>query len=100
MSGKLHDFVKERIQMLIINEDFERHEAAKQGVSIRLDPGKVRGIDFIAKELDLSRQALLQRIVEDGFAEVIEAWADTHGEGASDAYRKVVDLMSFREEDL
>ncbi|MNO87248.1 hypothetical protein D3C76_786670 [compost metagenome] len=99
MSGKLQEFVKERLQMLIINEDFERREAAKQGVSIRLEPGKVRGIDFIAKELDMSRQALLQRIVEDGMAEVIEAWAATH-EDAQQAYRNVQEVMSFREEDL
>lgn len=99
MSLKLQEFVKDRVDMLIIQEDIERREAAKQGVSIRLEPGKVRGIDFIAKELDMSRQALLQRIVEDGMAEVIEAWAGKH-EDAQEAYRNVQAVMSFREEDL
>lgn len=98
MSEKLKNFVKERIQMLIINEDEERREAAKQGVSIRLEPGKVRGLDFIAKELEVSRQALLQRIVEDGLQTVIEAWADQHGEHSKQAYRKVLDVMSREDE--
>lgn len=100
MSGKLTEFVKERIQMLIINEDEAAREAGRQAISIRLEPGKVRAIDFIAKELDLSRQALLQRIVDVGMSEVIEAWADQQGEGAQEAYRKVLDLMAFREGDL
>lgn len=98
MSEKLENFVKERIQMLIINEDEERREAAKQGVSIRLEPGKVRGLDFIAKELEVSRQALLQRIVESGLQTVIEAWADQQGEHSQEAYRKVLDVMSCEDE--
>jgi len=100
MSGKLTDFVQERIKMLVINEDEARREASKQGVSIRLEPGKVRAIDFIAKELDLSRQALLQKIIDTGLSEVIEAWADQHGDNAQEAYRKVCDLIAVREEDL
>jgi hypothetical protein len=100
MGQNLKQFVQERFQLQVINEDEARREASKQGVSIRLDQGKVRGLDFMAKELDLSRQALLLEIVNSGLDEVIEAWAAQHGDKAGEAYRKVADLMSIQAEDL
>lgn len=100
MGQNLKQFVQERFQLQVINEDEARREASKQGVSIRLDAGKVRGIDFMAKELDLSRQALLLEIINSGLDEVIEAWAGQHGDKSQEAYRKVADLMSIQAEDL
>ena len=100
MSKKLQQFVQERFKLQVMNEEAAMREAAKQGVSIRLDPGSVRGIDFMAKELDLSRQALLLEIINSGLGEVIEAWASQHGDKTQEAYRKVADLMSIQAEDL
>jgi len=100
MGQNLKQFVQERFKLQVMNEDAAMREAAKQGVSIRLDPGTVRGIDFMAKELDLSRQALLLEIINSGLGEVIEAWASQHGDKAGEAHRKVSDLMSIQAEDL
>ena len=100
MGQNLKQFVQDRFQLQVINEDEARREASKQGVSIRLDAGRVRGIDFMAKELDLSRQALLLEIINSGLDEVIEAWASQHGDKAGEAHRKVSDLMSIQAEDL
>ena len=100
MGQNLKQFVQDRFKLQVMNEDAAMREAAKQGVSIRLDPGTVRGIDFMAKELDLSRQALLLEIINSGLGEVIEAWASQHGDKASEVHRKVSDLMSIQVEDL
>lgn len=98
--SRLKRFVQERIELMAIAEDHDKEEAAKQGVSIRLDPGKVRVIDHMAKQLDMSRQALLLEFITNGLVEVIEAYSDTFGEDAQKVYREIVDLSRHTAEDL
>jgi hypothetical protein len=96
----LQRFVQERIESMAISEDQDKEEAAKQGVSIRLDPGRIRGLDHMAKQLDISRQALLLELVKTGLHEVITAWANSYGDDGQKVYREIADLMSFKTEDL
>lgn len=96
----LQRFVQERIQFMYIAEDRDKQEAAKQGVSIRLDPGNIRGLDHMAKQLDISRQALLLELVKTGLDEVITAWANSQGDDSQKVYREIADLMSIKAEDL
>jgi len=96
----LQRFVQERIELMYIAEDLAQRDAAKQGVSIRLDPGRIRGLDHMAKQLDISRQALLLELVSTGLHEVITAWADRQGDDREKVYREISDLMSIKAEDL
>lgn len=96
----LQRFVQERIELMYIAEDRDKQEAAKQGVSIRLDPGHIRGLDHMAKQLDISRQALLLELVKTGLHEVITEWANNQGDDSQKVYREIADLMSIKAEDL
>lgn len=96
----LQRFVQERIEIMDIAEDRDKEEAAKQGISIRLDPGRIRGLDHMAKQLDISRQALLLELIKTGLHEVITAWADSQGESGQKVFREISELMSFKPEDL
>jgi len=100
MGQNLKQFVQDRFQPQVINEAEARREASKQGVSLRLEAGTVRGIDFMAKALHLSRQPPLLEMINSGLHEVTEAWAAQHGDKSQEAYRKVADLMSIQAEDL
>jgi hypothetical protein len=96
----LQRFVEERLELMAIAEDHDKHEAAKQGVSIRLDPGKVRIIDHMAKQLDISRQALLLELVLTGLGEVIASYCNTFGEDSQKVYREIMGLSQYAEGDI
>lgn len=100
IQSRLADFVQQRVMDRIYNEDLEKREASKQGLTIRLDPGSVRGLDHMAKELELSRQALLLQIVTSGLEEVIAAWATEHGDKAQEVHRQIQKIMAITAEDL
>lgn len=86
--------------MNAIAEDQDKREAAKQGVSIRLSPGHIRGLDHMAKQLEVSRQALLLEMINSGLDEVINAWASSHGEDAKKVHREIWEMMSYKDGDL
>jgi hypothetical protein len=94
------NYVQERLQIMAINQEEHSRESTKQGVTVRLDPGVVRAIDQIAKELDQSRQVFLVELIRTGLHEVIKAYADSCGDKAQEVYREFQDLMSFKEGDL
>lgn len=93
-------FVKKRIEEMAFSQDINEREAAKQGVSIRLDPGTIRGLDHMAKQLDMSRQALLLELVTSGLQQVIAAWSQSFGDDYQRIQREIADLMSIKAEDL
>lgn len=94
------NYVQERLQLIYMNEEESKRESTKQGVSVRLDPGMVRAIDAMAKNLEQSRQVFLLELIRTGLHEVIKAYADSCGDKAQEVYREIQDLMSFKEGDL
>ena len=96
----LQRFVQERIELMYIAEDNDKREAAKQGVSLRLAPGQIRALDHMAKQLDMSRQALLLELVTTGLREVITEWANNQGEDSQRVFREITDLMTYQEGDI
>ena len=93
-------YVQERIQWIVIAEDNEKQEASKQGVSIRLEPGKVRVLDHMAKQLEVSRQALLLELVNTSLRELVEAYADTFGKDAQKVAQEIWTIGHHNSEDV
>lgn len=93
-------YVQERIELIAIAEDRDKQEASKQGVSIRLDPGKVRVIDYMAKQLDVSRQGLLLELVNTSLLELVQAYADTFGKDAQKVGQDIWTMGNITVEDL
>ena len=99
-SSPFQPLVQERIDLLQHRENRNNQEAAKQGLSIRLLPGQIRGLDYMAKQLDMSRQALLVELVTTGLQEVVSIWSNSHGDAGQKIYQEIADLMSIQTEDL
>lgn len=100
-ANPFQSFVEERFVAMASAADADRQEAIKQGVTVRLEPGVIRGLDAMAKNLELSRQQLLVEIITKGLRSVIEAYADGHRpDEAQVVYRALMDEMSPRAEDL
>ncbi len=99
-TNPFEQYVQDRLQAMYINEEENRREATKQGVTVRLNPGLVRGLDAMAKNLDQSRQVLLVDLITTSLYEVIKAYADSFGDKSQEVYREISDLISFQEGDL
>ena len=54
----------------------------------------------MAKQLDMSRQALLVELVTTGLQEVVSIWSNSHGDAGQKIYQEIADLMSIQTEDL
>lgn len=94
-------FVEERFKIMAMNAEEDRAEAIKQGVTVRLQPGVIRALDAMSKNLDLSRQQLLVQLVETGLHAVIEAYAEGHRPDEREViYRSLMDEFQVRAEDL
>lgn len=94
------NYVQHRLASIAMSEEEDRREATKQGVSVRLSPGLVRGLDAMAKNLEQSRQVLLVELITSGLHQVIKAYADSCGDKSQEVYRELADLMSHQEGDF
>ena len=92
-------YVESRLQELILKE-IEASDVNKQPVTVRLGTGQVRMIDALAKELELSRQTLLQDVIRTGITQVAKAYADTHGDKAQEVYLELLKHTEIQAEDL
>lgn len=96
----LQRFVQERIEMNAIAQDMDQREAGKQTVSLRLSPGQIRVLDHMAKQLEISRQALLVEFVTVGLREVVTEWARSHGEDGEKIHRQISELGAYQDGDI
>lgn len=94
------NYVQERLQLIAINEDEAKQDQTKQSVTVRLNPGQVRLLDTLAKNLEHSRQALLLELITTGANHVAMAYADGFGDKAQEVYRELMEVTSFREGDF
>lgn len=94
------NYVEHRLQMIAINEEEAKQDQTKQSVTVRLNPGQVRLIDALAKNLEHSRQALLLELITTGINHVAMAYADSCGDKAQEVYRELMGLTSYQEGDL
>lgn len=94
------DYVDQRIASIAMSEEEDRREATKQGITVRLNPGIVRLLDQLAKNLEQSRQVLLVELIEKSAQQIAEAYADHCGEKAQEVYRELMQLTSFQEGDI
>lgn len=93
------DYVDHRLASIAMSEEEDRREATKQGVTVRLNPGTVRLLDQLAKNLDQSRQVFLVELIRTGAEQVAQAYADHCGDNAQEVYRELLELTRYREED-
>lgn len=93
------DYVDHRLASIAMSEEEERREATKQGVTVRLNPGTVRLLDHLAKNLEQSRQVLLVELIRTGAEQVAQAYADHCGDKAQEVYRELLELTRYREGD-
>ena len=92
-------YVDQRLASIAMSEEEDRREATKQGVTVRLNPGTVRLLDQLAKNLEQSRQVLLVELIEKSAQQVAEAYADHCGDKAQEVYRELMQLTSYQEGD-
>lgn len=93
------DYVEHRLASIAMSEEEDRREATKQGVTVRLNPGTVRLLDQLAKNLDQSRQVFLVELIRTGAEQVAQAYADRCGDKAQEVYRELLELTRYREGD-
>ncbi|HCF3694721.1 TPA: hypothetical protein NID02_006100 [Pseudomonas aeruginosa] len=93
------NYVHHRLASIAMSEEEDRREATKQGVTVRLNPGLVRLLDQLAKNLDQSRQELLVEVIETGARGIAAAYADHCGDKAQEVYRDLIQLTQHQEGD-
>jgi len=94
------NFVEHRLASIAMSEEEDRREATKQSVTVRLNPGLVRLLDQLSKNLGQSRQELLFEIIHTGAQGIAAAYADHSGDKAQEVYRELMQLTSYQEGDL
>lgn len=77
------EYVNGRAEEMARSELHKSDEHTKHTVSVRLTQYRLNLVDQLAKELDLSRQALLVNIIDIGVQQVASAYADTFGDEQS-----------------
>lgn len=93
------NYVHHRLASIAMSEEEDRREATKQGVTVRLNPGIVRLLDQLAKNLEQSRQELLVEVIETGARGIAASYADHCGDKAQDVYRELMQLAQYQEGD-
>lgn len=99
-NNPFENYVDQRLASIAMSEEEDRREATKQAVTVRLNPGTVRLLDQLAKNLEHSRQVLLVELIEKSVQQVAEAYADHCGDKAQEVYRELMQLTSYQEGDL
>lgn len=77
------EYVNGRAEEMARSELLKNDEHTKHTISLRLTQYRLNLVDQLAKELDLSRQALLVNIIDIGVQQVASAYADTFGDEQS-----------------
>lgn len=89
------EYVNSHLEELARAELEKNDDFIKQTISLRVTPYRLRLVDQLAKELDMSRQALLTSIIDIGVQQVASAYADTFGDDQSQqVYRELLEGAS------
>lgn len=94
------NYVQQRLASIAMSQDEEAREGTKQAVTVRLQPGTIRLLDAMSKNLEQSRQLFLVELIEAGLHEVVQAYAGSCGDAADEVYRELSSLKSYQEGDL
>lgn len=83
------EYVNGRAEEMARSELHKSDEHTKHTVSVRLTEYRLNLVDQLAKELDLSRQALLVNIIDIGVQQVASAYADAFGDDGGERSQQV-----------
>jgi hypothetical protein len=84
MTTQLYDLIRE-----MTSDRFEQHEDAGPVKPITFRPSaySIHLVDSLAKELAISRQAMLDHIIDLGVRDAIQAYCDAHGAESSNVQK-------------
>lgn len=99
--SKLKDLIRNETIQSFKDQDFAGpYGNQKRQISIRPDAVTLTKIDTLADFLDMSRQGLLDDILENGIADAIDAYCEAHGpEHSDEAHKGFVQAFTKRWEE-
>ncbi len=99
-SNPFESYVEQRLHAMAQSAEFDSREAAKQTVTVRLNPPLVRLADGLAVRLDETRQELLLDVIATGLHEIASTFAEAHGEKSAEIYKELMALKDYQEGDF
>lgn len=84
-------YINSRMEEIAREDMSKEDEKSLQTITVRVSPYRVRMIDNLAKDLDLSRQSVLASIIDIGVQQAVSAYADTFGEDSQKVYMELLE---------